>query len=320
MLRRLFLTLLASLSSCGCHAWTMPSPRKKNPFLFAALSPLTNEASVETTTRTMPPPPPWTFQASRIHYTFLAVPTHVAQRYYCPCASSSSAQSSLTLLSVPPGYTLGGVFCVEYTDSPVGPYREVAILSSLVGNLGGIGAWASHIFVNNEQAAQYGQAFWGLPAETVDIVNNNDDDAANKNADSVGFYVDFDENKITWTGWDKAKGDSTTTTTKPMEWFNVSLPSFSGCLPLLTEDESGSNTTSEPRTSPLLRYPLRITQPHDFSLCTTNPTSHIRFALDSSLSSSTSMQQVKEILTSSRPLASINVNNVQLQAGIPVPI
>lgn len=311
MLHRLFVALLASLFFCICHAWTLPLARKmkKNPFSLQT----NNKAKAKTTTRSVPPPP-WTFQASRIHYTFLAIPTHVAQRY------SPSAAASLTLLSVPPGYTLGGVFCVEYTDSPIGPYREVAILSSLVGNLGGMGAWASHIFVNNEQAAQYGQAFWGLPAETVEIVN--DDDTASSIDDSVGLHVNFGKNKITWTGWDKEKGDSTTTTTtKPMEWFNVSLPSFSGCLPLLIEDESDSNTTSETTTSPLLRYPLRIVQPHGFSLSTTpSSSSHIRFALDDAPSSSTSMQQVKEILTSSRPLASINVNNVQLQAGIPVPI
>ena len=30
------------------------------------------------------------------------------------------------------GYTLGGVFVVDWTESPVGPYREVAVLSGLV--------------------------------------------------------------------------------------------------------------------------------------------------------------------------------------------
>mmetsp|Transcript_2897 Transcript_2897/g.6177 ORF Transcript_2897/g.6177 Transcript_2897/m.6177 type:complete len:94 (+) Transcript_2897:288-569(+) len=67
--------------------------------------------------------------------------------------------------------TLRGVFDVEYQDSQIGPYREVAILSSLVARwsttqwVPAIGAWACHIFVDSQGAADYGRDLWGLPAE-----------------------------------------------------------------------------------------------------------------------------------------------------------
>ena len=122
------------------------------------------------------------------------------------------------------GYTLGGIFCVEYEDSPIGPYREVAVLSSLVGlapsplRFPAIGAWASHIFVDSSQVAvDYGREIWGLPATrmAIQFVPDGDDPA-----------VRFDTNEIIVSGWENV------TIQKPRsrDWWNVSLPSFSGML------------------------------------------------------------------------------------------
>ena len=59
------------------------------------------------------------------------------------------------------GWTLGGTFCVDWTSSPIGPYREVAVLSGLVVRGGTAGAWASHIIVTSPDAVDAGREFWG---------------------------------------------------------------------------------------------------------------------------------------------------------------
>ena len=82
------------------------------------------------------PPAPWSFSNARVMYQPTLVRTSAAR--------AVTPSDGLTLLSFL-GYTLGGVFVVDWTESPVGPYREVAVLSGLVARGLSIGAWASHI-------------------------------------------------------------------------------------------------------------------------------------------------------------------------------
>ena len=46
---------------------------------------------------------------------------------------------------------------------PVGPYKEVCVLSGLVARGASIGAWASHIIVTTPEASASGRALFGLP-------------------------------------------------------------------------------------------------------------------------------------------------------------
>ena len=103
----------------------------------------------------MRPAPPWTFPNARVLYQPAFVPIEAAR--------AVTPTSGLTLLSLF-GWTLGGTFVVEWTDSPIGPYREVAVLSGLVSRGLGIGAWASHIVVTTPEAVDAGRAIFGLPA------------------------------------------------------------------------------------------------------------------------------------------------------------
>ena len=106
------------------------------------------------------PPPPWAFPNARVWYQ----PTFVPVR-----AARAVTPSSLTLLSLF-GWTLGGVFVVEWADSPIGPYQEVAVLSGLVAARGlSIGAWASHIVVTTDDAVESGRSLYGLPARQGSI-------------------------------------------------------------------------------------------------------------------------------------------------------
>ena len=100
------------------------------------------------------PPAPWSFSNARVLYQPTLVRTSAAR--------AVTPRDGLTLLSLF-GYTLGGVFVVDWTESPVGPYREVAVLSGLVARGLSIGAWASHIVVTTPASFGRGRAVFGLP-------------------------------------------------------------------------------------------------------------------------------------------------------------
>jgi hypothetical protein len=235
--------------------------------------------------------------------------------------------SPLILLSVA-GFTLGGIFCIEYKDSPIGAYREVAILSSLVAATAGrscspssssflsppsIGAWASHIFVDSEDAAEYGARYWGLPATVMAIDFKQSDGSAPP--ESTSSNVMFSSQGIEVSGWNCCD-DTATGISQTKSWFSLidlSLPSFSGCLPVEEENGGGMSSTS---TTALLQYPLRIHHPQSMALVENG---EIRFANDSNDdrggSDGAKIAEVKELLTSSHPLFSVAVGPVQLEAG-----
>ena len=114
------------------------------------------------------PPAPWRFRDARVLYQPTFVRASAAQR---------ETPSGLTLLSLF-GWTLGGVFVVEWTSSPVGYYREVAVLSGLVARGLSVGAWASHIVVTTDEAAEGGRDVFGLPTTVgaVEFFENAEDD------------------------------------------------------------------------------------------------------------------------------------------------
>lgn len=176
-------------------------------------------------------PPPWSFPNARVMYQPTFVPVEAAR--------TATPEDGLALLSVA-GYTLGGYFIVDWTDSPVGPYREVAVLSALVARGFSIGAWASHIFVSRPEAVDAGRSIFGLPAQLATI-----DFAGSTSECSVEFNGD---DAIRVTGW--RDSDWLSVEQQPSSSLSLSLPSFSGRLP-------GSGSSSGSR-SPLLRYPLTL--------------------------------------------------------------
>ena len=135
------LLLAACLVARLCLSWT--PARTRQPRRLAAQ--LDDNAF---------PPAPWSFSNARVMYQ----PTLVR----ISAARAVTPRDGLTLLSFF-GYTLGGVFVVDWTDSPVGPYREVAVLSGLVARGLSIGAWASHIVVTTPASVGGGRAVFGLP-------------------------------------------------------------------------------------------------------------------------------------------------------------
>ena len=63
------------------------------------------------------------------------------------------------------GWTIGGVVCLEYDVSPVGPYREYVTMGSMVSKRGALGQWGSRLFVSTSAAEEVCQRVWAVPAE-----------------------------------------------------------------------------------------------------------------------------------------------------------
>ena len=150
------LLLAACLIARLCLAWTPAQTRQPRRLRAARID---DEY----------PPAPWSFRNARVMYQPSLVRTSAAR--------AVTPRDGLTLLSLF-GYTLGVVFVVDWTDSPVGPYREVAVLSGLVARGLSIGAWASHIVVTTPASVGGGRAVFGLPTVlgTIDFKAGEESD------------------------------------------------------------------------------------------------------------------------------------------------
>jgi len=128
------------------------------------------------------PSPPWSFPNARVLYQPTLVPIAAAR--------AVTPTSGLTLLSLF-GYTLGGLFLVEWTNSPIGPYREVAVLSGLVVRDFSIGAWASHIVVTSPDAVESGRELFGLPTflGSIDFGEEEEEDGIDDEWYEEGLVV-----------------------------------------------------------------------------------------------------------------------------------
>ena len=67
------------------------------------------------------------------------------------------------------GWTLGGTVCLQYDESPVGPYVEYVTMGALVAKRGAIGQWGSRLFVSTQPAEEVCRRVWDVPAEVADI-------------------------------------------------------------------------------------------------------------------------------------------------------
>ena len=233
--------------------------------------------------------PPWSFPQARVLYQPAFLPIELAR------AATPAADGNLNLLSFA-GWTLGGIFVVEWTTSPFGPYREVAVLSALVSRGLSIGAWASHIFVDRSEAAEAGRSVFGLPAQLTKIRFEN---AHIGGPDHVRCHFAEDEVSVSgWDGWLPTERLHTTTVHAP---FTVSLPSFSGWLPAQPEHLQGHTA--------LLRYPLTLSSVRR---------ARLQPAMTGSMSASADDKLLRGILTSLRPASPcFRVDGVDVLAGCP---
>lgn len=65
------------------------------------------------------------------------------------------------------GWTMGGIYLVRYTDSPVGVFDELVVLAGLVWNPPSSCAWAQRVYVSNKTARNHGLQHVGLPSRVA---------------------------------------------------------------------------------------------------------------------------------------------------------
>jgi len=178
------------------------------------------------------PPPPYAFPVARVLYQPQWVRAEAARKV---------TPDGVALISAF-GWTLGGVFIVDWTDSPIGPYTEAAVLSGLVWRGGTLGAWASHLVVTSPDAVAAGRELWGLPVvEGTVLLTAGPEPQADQRAPpglAAGTSADLSEpivfdfesgSRVVVSGWDTDWRDVGAEHAVPGP--SISLPSLSGGLP-----------------------------------------------------------------------------------------
>lgn len=79
----------------------------------------------------------------------------------------SQIPPQLDIVSVLPGKTVGGIYAAAYTTGSTLLYNELIVAAALVQHAGRIGAWISHIYVDNADSVAGGREIWGLPKENA---------------------------------------------------------------------------------------------------------------------------------------------------------
>jgi acetoacetate decarboxylase len=105
------------------------------------------------------PQAPWTLKG----YAFLSL--HLIDI----AKASPFVPVELAIVSSLPGKTLGGVYLSQYTNGSNLTYSELIVVAGIVSWRGTIGAWVSHIYVNNPKSVAGGREIWGLPKEMANF-------------------------------------------------------------------------------------------------------------------------------------------------------
>ncbi len=105
------------------------------------------------------PPPPWNLEGYAVQsLNFIDVDK---ARSYIPL--------ELDIVSVFPGKTLGGIYISAYESGSVLQYNELIVVAGLTRHKDRVGAWISHIYVDNEISVAGGREIWGLPKEMAEF-------------------------------------------------------------------------------------------------------------------------------------------------------
>lgn len=71
----------------------------------------------------------------------------------------------LAVVPILPGRALGLVYLAAYTAGSTLEYHELIVIPALVRHRHRLGAWISHIYVDDQRSVAGGRAIWGLPKQ-----------------------------------------------------------------------------------------------------------------------------------------------------------
>jgi hypothetical protein len=109
------------------------------------------------------PPAPWTLQGYGLQT--LQLININSSRPFVP--------SRLEIVSILPGKTLGGIYLSRYQEGSFLEYNELIVVAASVRCQGKVGAWISHIYVDNPTSVAGGREIWGLPKEMAEFMWND---------------------------------------------------------------------------------------------------------------------------------------------------
>ncbi|KAH1218265.1 Protein NEOXANTHIN-DEFICIENT 1 [Glycine max] len=104
--------------------------------------------------------PPWVFRGRQVAWYQLHLVKAEKARAYIPKEFKLVEAFGQVYL-----YTLGGFFLASYEDSPVGVFDELVVIAGLVWNRPTSCAWATRVYVNNDEACYHGRKEVGLPSQ-----------------------------------------------------------------------------------------------------------------------------------------------------------
>ncbi|PSB55804.1 acetoacetate decarboxylase family protein [Chamaesiphon polymorphus] len=105
------------------------------------------------------PPAPWHLYGTALQ-SFHAIDVETAKQL---------VPLDFDIVSVLPGKTVGSVYLSVYEPNSTLQYHELIMVPALVRYRGKIGAWISHIYVDNPQSVEGGRNIWGLPKQLADF-------------------------------------------------------------------------------------------------------------------------------------------------------
>lgn len=106
------------------------------------------------------PTPPWTLQGHAL----------LALHWVETARVRPLVPAEFKLISVLPGKTLGGVYFSRYDLGSVLQYSELIVAPALVSYAGKIGAWVTHIYVDQADSVAGGREIWGLPKQLAEFL------------------------------------------------------------------------------------------------------------------------------------------------------
>ncbi|MEH2117083.1 acetoacetate decarboxylase family protein [Nostoc sp.] len=115
----------------------------------------------------------------------------------------------LKILSVWPGKTLASVYLSNYQSGSVLEYSELIIAPALVNYQSKIGAWISHIYVDNADSVAGGREIWGLPKEPAEFTWEQGERITVHQENRKLCSLNYNRQNLAWRQWLSASTFST---------------------------------------------------------------------------------------------------------------
>lgn len=110
------------------------------------------------------PPPPWRLRGhGQLHVQGIALDR-----------ARALIPSCLNIVPAMPGRTLGGIYCATYEAGSTLEYSELIVIPGLVRHRHRVGAWISHIYVDEPLSIAGGRHIWSLPKEEASFRQHPD--------------------------------------------------------------------------------------------------------------------------------------------------